>query len=83
MLVSEAVREKPSPFDSRDEEHQVAIDLGAVDKLVDVAGVHGLSRLQTRSADAITRCTNKPKKIRKQISQNAGHLKGKWAKRNL
>lgn len=34
-----------SPLDAGDEEDQVAVDLGAVDKLVDVAGVHRLSRL--------------------------------------
>ena len=34
-----------SPFDPSNEEHQVAVDFGAVDKLVDVAGVHRLSWL--------------------------------------
>lgn len=34
-----------SPFDPGDKEHQVSIDFGAVDKLVDVAGVHRLGRL--------------------------------------
>lgn len=33
------------PLDASDEEDQVAVDLGAVDKLVNVAGVHRLSRL--------------------------------------
>lgn len=34
-----------SPFDPCDEEHQIAIDFGAVDKLVNVVGVHCLSCL--------------------------------------
>lgn len=46
---------QPSPFDPRDEEHQVSVDLGAVDKLVDVTGVHRLGRLQAGCADPITR----------------------------
>lgn len=44
-----------SPFDPCDEEHQVAVDFGAIDKLVDVAGVHRLGRLQAGCADAIAR----------------------------
>lgn len=44
-----------SPLDPSDEEHQVAVDFGAVDKLVDVAGVNCLRRLQAGGADAVTR----------------------------
>lgn len=44
-----------SPFDPSDEEHQVAVDFGAVDKLVDVAGVNRLRRLQAGGADAVAR----------------------------
>ena len=44
-----------SPFDPSDQEHQVAIDFGAVDKLVNVAGIHRLSCLQAGCANAITR----------------------------
>lgn len=34
-----------SPFYPSNKEHQVAIDFGAVDKFVNVAGVHSLSCL--------------------------------------
>lgn len=33
------------PFNPSDEENQVAVDLGAVDELVDVARVDGLRRV--------------------------------------
>lgn len=33
---------KLSPFDPSDEEHQVPVDFGAVNKLVNVAGVYRL-----------------------------------------
>lgn len=46
---------QPSPFDSGDEKDQVAVDFGAVDKRVDVAGVHRLISLQAGCADTITR----------------------------
>lgn len=42
-----------SPFDPRDEEDQVAVDFGAVDEFVDVAGVHRLGRLQAARPDAV------------------------------
>lgn len=44
-----------SPFDSSDEENQVPVDFGAVDKLVDVVWIHSLSRLEAGGADAVTR----------------------------
>lgn len=44
-----------SPFDPGDEEHQVAVDFGAVDKLVDVAGVNRLRHLQAGGANAVAR----------------------------
>lgn len=47
--------ERFSPFDPCDEEHQVAVDFGAVDELVDVAGVDRLRRLQAGRADAVAR----------------------------
>lgn len=47
--------QRASPFDPRDEEHQVAVDFGAVDELVDVAGVDRLRRLQAGRADAVAR----------------------------
>lgn len=45
-----------SPLDPGDEEDQIAVDLGAVDKLVNVAGVHRLSRLQAARPDAVANC---------------------------
>lgn len=42
------------PFDTSNKEHQVAIDFGAVDKLVDVAWVHRLGSLQAGCANAVT-----------------------------
>ena len=42
------------PFNASNEEDQVAIDFGAVDKFVNVAGIHCLSCLQAACADAIT-----------------------------
>lgn len=45
-----------SPLDASDQEDQVAIDLGAVDKLVDVAGIYRLSRQQAACPNAITNC---------------------------
>lgn len=51
-------KEKPlSPFNACDEEHQISVDLGAVDESVNVAGVDGLSRLKAGSANPIT-CYN-------------------------
>lgn len=52
----EDVKVQRSPFNPRDEKHEVAVDLGTIDESVDVAGVDGLSRLKTGSADAITCC---------------------------
>lgn len=46
---------RASPFDPGDEEHQVAVDFGAVDELVDVVGVDRLRRLQAGGADAVAR----------------------------
>lgn len=42
------------PFNACDEEHQVSVDLCAVDESVDVAGVDSLRRLKAGSADPIT-----------------------------
>lgn len=50
-----------SPFDSSDEKDQVAIDFRAVDKLVNVAGVHSLSCLETGGTDAVTRWSEQGK----------------------
>ena len=47
-----------SPFDSSDEEDQVAIDFGAVDKFINVAGVHCLGCLQARCSYVITGYTH-------------------------
>lgn len=47
---------RDSPLDAGDEEDQIAVDLGAVDKLVNVAGVHRLSRLQAARPDAVANC---------------------------
>lgn len=51
------MKEPLSPFNACDEEHQVSVDLGAVDESVDVAGVDGLRRLKAGSANPIT-CYN-------------------------
>lgn len=48
-----------SPFNPSDEENQVAVDFGAVDEFVDVAGVHRLSRLQAARPDAVAHWRNK------------------------
>lgn len=45
-----------SPLDASDEEDQVAVDLGAVDKLVNVAGIHCLSCQQAARPNAIANC---------------------------
>lgn len=50
------VANRDSPLDAGDEEDQIAVDLGAVDKLVNVAGVHRLSRLQAARPDAVANC---------------------------
>lgn len=42
-----------SPFDAGDEKDEIAVDFGAVDELVYVAGVHGLSRLEDARPDAV------------------------------
>lgn len=46
-------RSRYSPFDAGDEKDEIAVDFGAVDELVYVAGVHGLSRLQAARPDAV------------------------------
>lgn len=56
------MKESVSPFNACDEEHQVSVDLCAVDESVDVAGVDGLRRLKAGSADPITCCKMKKKK---------------------
>lgn len=48
-----------SPFNSSDEENQVAVDFGAVDEFVNVACVHRLSCLEAARPDAITHWRNK------------------------
>lgn len=45
------------PKNPRDQEVEAALDLGAVDEAVDVAGVHGLSVL---GAGAFTHCGDGP-----------------------
>lgn len=50
------VKSQQSPFNPCDEKHKVAVDLGTIDESVNVAGVDGLSRLKTGSANAITCC---------------------------
>lgn len=52
-----------SPFNACDEEHQVSVDLGAVDESVDVVGVYGLSHLKAGSADPITCCNINQKTV--------------------
>lgn len=47
---------RDSPLDASDEEDQIAVDLGAVDKLIDVAGVHRLSCLQAARPNAVANC---------------------------
>lgn len=42
-----------SPFNPCDEEDQVAVDFGAIDKLVNVACVYRLSRLQAARPNAV------------------------------
>lgn len=48
-----------SPFNSSDEENQVAVDFGAVDEFVNVASVHRLSCLQAARPDAVAHWRNK------------------------
>lgn len=43
-----------SPFNTSNEKDEVAVDFGAVDEFIDVAGVHGLSCLQAARPYAIT-----------------------------
>lgn len=43
-----------SPVDASNEEDEVTVDFGAVDKLIDIAGVHCLSRLQAACPYTIT-----------------------------
>lgn len=43
-----------SPFNASNEKDEVAIDFGAVDKSIDIAGIHRLSRLQASCSYAIT-----------------------------
>lgn len=45
---------KHIPLDASNEKDEVAIDFSAVDKLVNVAGVHCLCCLQAACADSIT-----------------------------
>lgn len=52
-----------SPFNPSNKEHQVAIDFGAVDKVVNVAWVHCLSCLEAGCAYSITCCTTQREKI--------------------
>lgn len=47
------------PMNSSDKEDQVPIDLGAVDKFINVTGVYSLSIHQTSCTYAITCCKNK------------------------
>lgn len=49
------------PFDASDEEDQVAVDFGAVNEFINVAGVHRLSCLQAARSYAITHWQNKCK----------------------
>lgn len=42
-----------SPFNAGNEEDEVAVNFGAVDKFVNIAGVHGLSRLQAARPYAV------------------------------
>lgn len=41
------------PFNTSNEEDEVAVDFGAVDKFINVAGVHRLSRLQAARPYAV------------------------------
>lgn len=41
------------PFNTSNEEDEVAVDFGAVDEFIDVAGVHCLSCLQAARPDAV------------------------------
>lgn len=59
----EVVKKPLSPFNACDEEHQVSVDLGAVDKSVDVAGVDGLSCLKASSTDPIACCNVNQKTV--------------------
>ncbi len=43
-----------SPFNACDEEDKVAIDLGAIDKHLNVAGIYRLSRLKLADTYTIT-----------------------------
>ncbi len=43
-----------SPFNACDEEDEVAVDFGAIDKFLNVAGIYSLSRLKTAGTYTIT-----------------------------
>lgn len=49
------------PFNASNKEDEVAIDFGAVDKFIDVAGVHRLSRQQAARPNTVAHCQHKHK----------------------
>lgn len=51
------------PFNASNEEDEVAINFGAVDKFINIAGIHSLSCLQAARPYAITHWQNKSKSI--------------------
>ncbi len=51
------IKRLDSPFNACDEEDEVAVDFGAIDKLLNVAGIYRLSRLKAAGTYTITHWT--------------------------
>lgn len=52
------------PFNASDKKNKIPVDFCAVDELFNIAGVHGLGRLQAARPYAVTHCRNKTKQKR-------------------
>lgn len=61
VAVRSTGKERKVPKNPRDQEVEAALDLGAVDEAVDVAGVHSLPVLRT---GAFAHCTDRTKRYR-------------------
>ncbi len=69
-----------SPFNACDEEDEVAVDFGAIDKFLNVAGIYSLSRLKTAGTYTITHWTPK-RLIKKTIYQHLPFIQQNWSQK--